>query len=163
MWHEVKWTFVRVSRSICLAPTVLLCFCRWQLAQRLEWGGEHKPCLVLAASERAGSLPSGVWTQPQRRRPKPTPQSVRSVLSSNIKRLFWSYEALTQLITFFCPFHKWFFLNSAWGETTRVAFLPLQVFADGEEPEKRPTDSIFIDPVKENPVRMNILSPFSEK
>ena len=59
--------------------TESLCFCRWPLAQRLEWDGEHRPCLVLAASARAGSPLSGVSTLPQRKKQKPIPASTRSL------------------------------------------------------------------------------------
>lgn len=79
---DVSWG----QRDCCLwliwhvwGLTESLCFCRWPLAQRLEWDGEHRPCLVPAASARAGSPLSGVSTLPQRKKRKPTPASTRSL------------------------------------------------------------------------------------
>ncbi|XP_013868185.1 T-lymphoma invasion and metastasis-inducing protein 1 [Austrofundulus limnaeus] len=59
----------------------------------------------------------------------------------------------TQAMSHSCSKRKSRF-SSIWGlDTTskkKTHRTVSQVFADGEEPEKKPTDSIFIDPVKEN-------------
>lgn len=69
------------SRSLRPSPdlTESSCFRRWQLARRPECGGERRPCPVPAASARAGSPLSGVWTLPQRKKQKLIPASTRSV------------------------------------------------------------------------------------
>lgn len=89
MWHEVKLIVVYCLIWYVWALTQLLCFCRWQLAQRPEWDGVHRPCLVPAASARAGSPLSGVWTLPQRKKQKPIPVSTRSAR-------FYSFKAINR-------------------------------------------------------------------
>lgn len=81
IWREVKQIAVDLIWSV-LTPLRHVTFSRWQPAQRPEWDGERRPCLVPAVSARAGSLPSGVWTLPQRKRQKPTQRSARSVKCS---------------------------------------------------------------------------------
>lgn len=92
----------RLSVVWCVwALAEMSCFCRWQLAQKQEWDGEHRPCLVPAASARAGSHPCGVWTLPQRKRQKPIPLSTRSVrFSTLINVLSFPTPNRTSLISY---------------------------------------------------------------
>lgn len=47
-------------------------------------------------------------------------------------------------------YHKFF-----WSYDHLTFFLSQQVFADGEEPVKKPVDGIYVDPAKEHTVRSN--------
>lgn len=128
------------------ALTVMMCFRRWQLAQKREWDGEHRPCLVPAASARAGSHPSGVWTLPQRKRQKLIPLSTRSARIPTTKRMTLSTD-------FLLPPHQLFnLLQFCLNYDHLTYFLLLQVFADGEKPVKKSVDGIYIDPTKESTV-----------
>ncbi len=90
IWGQAECSLSNLVYFCCL--TELLCFCRWQLAQRMEWDGEHRLCLVPAASARAGSLLSGVLTLPQRKKLKRILVSIRSVK-------FYSHLQVSKLLT----------------------------------------------------------------
>lgn len=139
-WGETDYC---LSLFWCVwALTEMLCFCRWQLAQKQEWDGEHRQCLVPAASARAGSPPSGVWTLPQRKRQKPIPLSTRSMRFSVLV-----FQPTAMTIDFLI-YPLQFCLNC----DHSTYFLFLQVFADGDKPVKKSVDGIYVDPAKEHTV-----------
>lgn len=120
MGHKVKGISVYISFSVSEPWLRWDVFCRWLLAQRPEWGGEHRPCLALAASARAGSPPSGDWTLPQRRRQKPIPLSTRS-LAFSFHFFLFSFEARNRNVLLNWPFPQVCILHSsAWAMTLDV-------------------------------------------
>lgn len=77
---NAKWFKSNVLDTLldvyCLSLCVFVLH-RWQRGRMGEFGDVPKPCLVPPANERAVSPLYGVWTLPQKRKPKADPALTR--------------------------------------------------------------------------------------
>lgn len=154
MLHEVKQIVVCVS-FVASEPWPDRVVVFSQVAARTETGVRRRTQAMSRSCSKRKSRFSSLWgldtTSKKKTKAHPSINQVCEIL-----QFFSSFAAINRT-----PWKKDFFslypqaFSSAGVTTTWPSFLSQQVFADGEEPAKKPVDGMYVDPTKEHTVRRN--------
>ena len=142
------WCYVRSKRLLslahlaCLRPDWVLVFL--QVAARTETGVRRRTQAMSRSCSKRKSRFSSLWG-----------------LDTTSKKKTKAHPSINQVPGVLQLFSSFTMINTAALATQRSIFFSLntflsqQVFADGEEPVKKPADGIYVDPAKEHTVRRN--------